>query len=174
MIRKLICSNCGETFQFERSGTGPLPSFCDKCQTKRPVASIVINCKECGKEFSFHTSVGKPPKFCSPRCRKINLKNYQRQYYHERHSEEPVITFTEHVNRIAQQPCVRCNNTTAIHPNQIIPGYEEIGNIIPLCEKCGFSYYEQKWNISDIEDKLKKEYNEQYWWLQIQKCDSST
>ena len=171
MIKKLICQDCGNVFQFNRDSTGPLPSFCDKCQAKKPVANMLITCKECGKEFPFQTSVGKPPRFCSPICRATYLKNYQREYFQKRHYDEPAITLRIHMNRINKQPCIRCDNEHSITA-QMIPHHEEIGNMIPLCTKCSLSLFLQEWDISEIEDKLKEQYPDQYWWLQIEKSEN--
>jgi len=96
------------------------------------------------------------------------MKKYRKQYYQKRRLEEPVTSITEHVNRILKNPCIRCGSKVNF-PVQMIPPQEVIGNLIPLCPDCGFSYFSKEWDISEIEDKLKDEYPDQYWWLQIEK-----
>ena len=167
MINKLVCLKCETVFEFERISTVPLPTLCNKCRAEKPVARIVTTCANCDKEFVYHTHVGKPPRFCSPLCRITSLKSYQKQYYKKRRAEEPAITVKDQINRIKGKPCLRCGNEG--HVAQIINNIEDAGNIIPLCHDCSFSLFSQKWDISEIEDKLEEQYPDQYVWLQIKK-----
>jgi len=170
-IMSVLCQRCGEIFKVEREGPGALPSYCDDCRGKKKNKEIMITCKQCGTEFPFQTRVGKPPACCSSRCRTIYKKAYRKQYYQKQYSEEPAITITDHINRINKRPCIRCGNEKSVTV-QMIQGREEIGNMIPLCLECGSLYHDQEWNISEIEDKLKEQYPDQYWWLQIEKSEN--
>lgn len=168
-MRKIICRNCETIFESDRK---PTPSLCMDCrsQMKNDTAKTILTCHQCGKEFTRELTVGKPPKFCSPKCRAQSLVSYRSAYFQKRRAEEPAVTVNTHIKRINKQPCIRCGAIKSVTA-QMIPHREEIGNLIPLCLDCYINYHEEQWPISEIEDRLKEQYPDQYWWLQIEKSE---
>jgi len=168
------CRACKKTFEYERNGSGAPPNYCsDECRKSRKKIkeNITATCVECGKVFYYQPTVGRPKIFCSPECRKKNLINYRKKYFQSRKNEGTPVTVDEQINKLRKEPCLKCGARPST-PAQLIQHHDNIiENFIPLCETCYLDYYLRKWNVSDIEEKMKYQYPDQYWWYQIEKSE---